>query len=100
MKQLSITIIILIIVCAGSVVSKNNLYSTYFTDQTMRVDYFHSGTKGQEFFSMDKVYEDGGWSGSKTNLIDNLNLGEYLVKVFDVSTNAMIFSHGYSTIFN
>jgi hypothetical protein len=100
MKQLITTIFILILICAGSVNSQNNLYSKYFTEQTMRVDYFHSGTKGQEFFSMDKVYEEGEWSGSQTNLIDNLNLGEYLVKVFDVSTNVLIFSRGYSTIFN
>jgi hypothetical protein len=100
MKQLSIVLVILLIVYTGRVNSQNTSYSNYFTEQTMRVDYFHSGTKGQEFFGMDKVYEEGEWPGSKNNLVDNLNLGEYLIKVFDVSSNALIFSYGYSTVFN
>lgn len=34
------------------------------------------------------------------NLVDTLNLGEYMVRVFDVETNALIFSRGFSSIFN
>ena len=75
-------------------------YDKYFTATTMRVDYFHSGTKGQETISLDKVYEENQWSGSKTNLVDNLNLGEFLVKVFDAQTNELIFSRGFSSVFN
>ncbi|MFH2004126.1 MAG: peptidase M64 N-terminal domain-containing protein, partial [Bacteroidota bacterium] len=66
----------------------------------MRVDYFHIGSKTQEMFSIDQIYEEGEWPGSKINLIDTLNLGEYLLKVYDVTTNQLIFSRGYSTIFN
>lgn len=75
-------------------------YKKFFTDNTMRVDYYHTGTKGMETISLDKVYEEGTWPGSKGNLIDVLNLGEYLVRVYDVATTALIFSRGYSTIFN
>ena len=35
-------------------------YDTYFTNTTMRVDYYHIGTKGQEQIMLDKVYEDQG----------------------------------------
>lgn len=75
-------------------------YDKYFTNKTMRVDYYHHGTKNQEYFSLDKIYQEADWPGSKVNLIDTLNLGEYLFKVFDLETNQMIFSRGYSTIFN
>jgi len=75
-------------------------YEKFFTDKTMRVDYFHTGTKGVETISLDKIYEEGSWPGSNVNLIDVLNLGEYLVRVYDVATTALIFSRGYSTIFN
>ncbi|MBU2636876.1 MAG: peptidase M64, partial [Bacteroidetes bacterium] len=64
------------------------------------MDYFHIGSKTQEMFSIDQIYEEGEWPGSKINLIDTLNLGEYLLKVYDVTTNQLIFSRGYSTIFN
>jgi hypothetical protein len=75
-------------------------YDKFFLDKTMRVDFFHTGTKGQEFFGLDKTYLDGEWSGNKSNLIDNINFGEYMVKVFDLVTNELIFSSGYSTLFN
>lgn len=75
-------------------------FNRFFVERTLRVDYYHTGTKGQETISLDKIYEEGKWPGSKVNLIDTLNLGDYLVKVFDVTTNLLIYSRGYSTLFN
>jgi hypothetical protein len=75
-------------------------YNRYFTDRTMRVDYFHTGTKGEEVFSVDQVVDDGVWPGSKTQLLDTLNFGEYIFRVYDRATSGLIFSRGYSTIFN
>jgi hypothetical protein len=74
-------------------------YEKYFSDFTMRVDYFHTGTKGQEVFSLDRVYREGAWPGSRKNLIDEMNLGEFIVRVFDQTTNVMIYSRGFSSIF-
>jgi hypothetical protein len=65
----------------------------------MRIDYYHTGTKGSETISLDKVYEEGSWSGSTANLIDILNMGEYLVRVYDMSSTTLIFSRGYSSMF-
>lgn len=76
------------------------LFEKYFSTKTLRVDYFHTGTKGQEYFSLDEAIEEGEWPGSKGNLIDTLNLGEYLARVYDVQTNELIFSRGFSSIFN
>jgi hypothetical protein len=75
-------------------------YDRFFTDMTMRVDYYHTGTKGEEYYSLDRVYKEGKWPGSRTNLLDTLNLGEYLVRVYDQASTALIFSRGFSTIFN
>lgn len=75
-------------------------YDKFFGDKTMRVDYHHTGTKGAETISLDKVYEEGLWPGSKVDLVETLNLGEYLVRVYDVASNTLVFSRGYSTIFN
>ncbi len=77
-----------------------SVYDRFFTDRTMRVDYFHTGTKGQETFSLDEVLEEGDWPGSKVNLIDTLNLGEFMVRVFDAKSSMLIFSRGFSSIFN
>jgi len=74
-------------------------YEHNFTNATMRVDYYHLGTKGQEQITLDKVYEENTWPGSKINLLDTLNLGDCFVKVSDLQTNMLLYSRGYSTVF-
>jgi len=75
-------------------------FEKYFHDKTMRIDLYHTGTKGTETISLDKVYAEGPWPGSVVNLIDTLNLGEYYLRVFDQSTASLIYSRGYSCMFN
>ena len=65
----------------------------------MRVDYYRIGTKGQEQITLDKVYEESAWPGSKEILLDTLNLGDNFIKVYDQQTNVLIYSRGYSTMF-
>lgn len=95
MKKLASLILILI----PSVLLPQT-FATHFTDKTMRVDYNHTGTKGEETFALDKVYEEGPWPGSRTRLVDNLNLGEYMMRVYDVASASLIYSRGFSSIFN
>src|ERR1043165_1152617 len=80
--------------------SAQGAYNDLFTHSTMRVDYFHTGTKGTETVSLDQVYEEGEWPGSKVNLIDDLNLGEYAYQVSDTAGKSVYFSRGYSSVFN
>jgi hypothetical protein len=75
-------------------------FSQFFLDRTMRVDYHHTGTKGTEIFALDKIYDEGIWSGSKTQLLDNLNYGEYMLRLFDTQSGALVYSRGFSSIFN
>jgi hypothetical protein len=74
-------------------------YDKFFSSRTMRVDYFHTGTKGEESFALDDVYAEGEWPGSRINLVDTLNLGEYLLRVFDRGTGSLIYSRGFSSMF-
>lgn len=75
-------------------------FDTFFVNKTLRVDYHHTGTKGQESIALDQCHEEGEWAGSRASLIDNLNRGEYQARVYDVATAAIIFSRGFSTMFN
>ena len=70
-----------------------------FIDKTMRVDYFHSGGLGTETLALDQIVSDGPWSGSRTRLIDDLNLGKYLFEVVDRRTNQVIYSRGFASIY-
>ncbi len=75
-------------------------FNRFFYDKTMRVDYHHVGTRGEERVTLDKVYQEGPWPGSMVNLVDTLNLGEFLVRVYDVKSGLLLYSRGYSTVFN
>ncbi|MEE9224861.1 MAG: M64 family metallopeptidase [Bacteroidota bacterium] len=96
----NVIVFLLLLTCPTVFAHDRPSFDPFFLDKTMRVDYYHTGTKGQEMFALDEVYEEGPWPGSKVNLIDTLNLGEYLLRVYDVATNLLIYSRGYSTIFN
>lgn len=75
-------------------------FDRFFLDKTMRVDYHHIGTKGEERITLDKVFQEGPWPGSTRNLIDTLNMGEFLVRVYDLQSGMLLYSRGYSTVFN
>jgi hypothetical protein len=75
-------------------------FDRFFLDKTMRVDYYHLGTKGEERVTLDKVYQEGPWPGSAVNLVDTLNMGEFLVRVFDLQSGLLLYSRGFSTVFN
>ncbi|MCK5411192.1 MAG: IgA Peptidase M64 [Gemmatimonadota bacterium] len=74
-------------------------FGGFFTDRTMRVDYFHTGGMGEEIISLDRVVADGPWAGSRTQLLDDTNLGPYLFEVIDPATNRVIYSRGFASIF-
>jgi hypothetical protein len=77
----------------------NVAFDQYFTDKTMRLDYFHSGTATEEHFAKDRVVNDGIWSGNKKVLLDDLNLGLYHFEVIDKESKALLYSLGFASVF-
>ena len=74
-------------------------FDKYFTNKTMRVDYFHMGTATEEHFSVDRILSDGEWCGSMTQLLDKMNLGPYFFEVRDPETDKILYSRGFASIF-
>ena len=81
------------------VVGQRPGFDTYFLNKTMRVDYVHSGGLGQEIFALDQIVSDGPWAGSRTRLLDDLNLGKYRFEVLDRRTNQVLYSRGFASIY-
>jgi hypothetical protein len=66
----------------------------------MRLDYYHTGTATQEAFSVDRVVvEPLPWPGNPQKNIDETNLGKYLFEVRDRTTNRLLFSRGFASIY-
>jgi hypothetical protein len=75
-------------------------FDRFFTTETMRVDYFHTGgPKSGETFALDRVVNDGEWAGSRTQLVDRTNLGTYLFELRDKASGALIYTRGLSPLF-
>ncbi|MBZ0200588.1 MAG: IgA Peptidase M64 [Ignavibacteriaceae bacterium] len=75
-------------------------FDDYFENKTLRLDYYHTGDKTSDSYSIDELLLEPHWGGSKTNLIDPFNFGRYKVMVYDEPTNALIFTKTYSTLFS
>ncbi len=72
LKRTTLLLITFILLIGGSVKA----------EQTMRLDYFHSGTASEENFSIDQlIIEPLAWPGSKEQAEDKLKRGKYLFEV-------------------
>lgn len=74
-------------------------FDQYFTDHTMRIDFYHTGNADSEYIALDKIYKQGTWAGSTTHLIDRLNNGRYYVKIYPRRSNQLLYSKGFDDIF-
>lgn len=74
-------------------------FNDYFIDSTMRVDFFMTGDANEQAITLDNIYRQGRWAGNPHKTIDDLNLGGYYVKVYDIASNRLIFSRGFSCVF-
>ncbi|HEX7574033.1 MAG TPA: peptidase M64 N-terminal domain-containing protein, partial [Bacteroidota bacterium] len=52
-------------------------FAEFFVDSTLRIDYYHAGSKTEEFITLDRLYRQGVWGGSTHHLLDPFNLGRY-----------------------
>lgn len=94
---MKLLILLLVTVCA-SYPQVN--FDDYFIEKTLRLDYFHTGDKDNDSYSVDELIAEPYWGGSKTNLIDKFPYGKYRFEVYDKETHKLIYSRGYSTLFS
>ena len=102
MKRFTVFILsaaLVVLACGGPRVAGGPDFDAYFVDKTMRVDFFHTGHATEDLISLDRVYQQGIWAGSRVNLIDPFNLGRYFVKVYDEASGKLIFSRGFDNYF-
>lgn len=91
---------LLLCVLVAAPVQNPTPYDARFTNDTMRIDYFHTGGPGSaETVSLDRVLNDGPWAGSRTQLVDATNLGHYLFEARDKASGDLLYSRGFSSIY-
>jgi len=80
-------------------ISSGQDYNSWFTGETLRFDYYHSGTATEEHISLDQIRLEGTWSGNPYSLLDDTYYGKYMFEVVDQATGTMIYSQSFASIF-
>ena len=91
-------IISLLVLYSSSIFAQVN-FDEYFHDKQLRLDYLHSGNSENDYYTFDELIEEPFWGGSKTNLIDEIGYGNFMFFVYDIKSDQLIYSRGYSTLF-
>jgi hypothetical protein len=99
MKPLSLGVILVVLALSGIPSFGDSAFDAQFTDGTLRFDFYHTGTSTEEHFAFDQIVQDGPWAGSKSKLIDDLRLGKYLFEVRDLTSETLLYSRGFCSIY-
>ena len=74
-------------------------FDNYFIDKSLRFDFLLGGNNNTIVVYPKKIKQEPFWGGSKKNLIDIFNYGSYRYRVFDSRSDSLLFSKGFSTLF-
>ena len=74
-------------------------FGKYFKNQTLRYDYYHSGSYEVEYVMADEMILEGKWAGPRKNLIDPFDYGAHKIMVYDSASGNLIYTRGFSTLF-
>ena len=79
---------------------KQPRYSKYFTDKTLRVEYYRVGNSHWDTIELHGYGSKRQWAGSGKVLLDPFDYGTYRVLVKDRRTGKEIYSRTYNTLFH
>ena len=88
---------LLIILCISC--TKKTEYEQFFNEQSLRIDFNFYGNSDTEEIKLVKITKEPFWGGSKSSLFDNLKYGEYKFEIVDLKTEKVIYTQGFSTLF-
>jgi len=74
-------------------------FEQFFSDKALRLELYQVGDAHEEFITLHRLYQEQMWPETKTALIDPFNNGRYLVKLYDVGSNCLIYSRGFDCMF-
>jgi len=74
-------------------------YKKYFHNKSMRFDFLLGGNKEDAKIYPEQIKKEPYWAGTKTKLVDPFNYGSYRFRVFDLKSDSLLFSKGFSTLF-
>jgi hypothetical protein len=95
---INIAVLAFLISLNSNLYSQNN-FDKWFSEGTLRIDYYHTGTDKTEQILFKELRYEKYWGGSKTNVTDKFGYGNYLVKLTDIASGNLIFSYAFCSLF-
>ena len=92
-------ILLAFLLISNTALAQQIKFDDYFLPKTLRFDYTRAGNKDTSYIFFEQIKEEPFWGGSKVNLIDKFNFGDYRILLYDSTGNNLIYSRGYSTLF-
>jgi len=74
-------------------------FSNYFQKKSLRFDFLLGGNAKEVKVYPQQMKQEPYWAGSLINLVDTFNYGTYRFLIYDSETGKLIFSKGFSTLF-
>jgi len=76
-----------------------SFFDRHFEDATLRIDFHHTGNGVEEHVSIDRLYRQGRWAGSRFRLVDPFSYGSYVVEARDAGSDTLLYSKGFDSFF-
>jgi len=92
------TILCILFICSIPGMAQQS-YDKYFTEKVLRFDFMFSGNSQKTSVYPVGLKEEPLYAGSRTNLIDPFNSGNFKYEVFDEAENKLIYSKGFCTLY-
>jgi hypothetical protein len=96
MSKPTLSILFFLLFCSSSFAQQ---YNNFFTDKACRIDFYLCGNTKSTSASIDKIIQEPFWGGRRSHLADDMNLGEYRFQVLDSTSNKLIYTDGFSTLY-
>ena len=92
--------VVVLLSALQAVYAQNIDYDQFFTDACLRIDYEMVGRRDTEFVVLKDLMEQGQWAGSKAISGQPAQLGNYRFSLIDSLSGRLIYSNGFSGLFN
>lgn len=100
MRTKSIIFCIFLLLAALPAEAGKVSFSRYFTGGTLRIDCMREGNVSSDSVWVSRwIDRNAPWHGSRTQLIDPFDNGDYRISVRDAKSGKEIYSRGYSNLF-
>jgi hypothetical protein len=74
-------------------------FKDYFTNNACRADFQLSGNKSETKAYLVNIKQEPYWGGRRSQLATDMNLGQYRFQIIDSTTNKLLYTDGFSTLY-